>query len=84
MGKRVFLFWPGDGRKAPNDLANASIGNATHQLERTLRKLGRLPRLIEGFISKPHESIEKLGPISDPMIGAYVHWCYAPGRRIQG
>jgi hypothetical protein len=34
--------------------------------------------LIEAFISKPHESIEKLGPISDPMIGVCVHWCYAP------
>jgi hypothetical protein len=28
----VFLFWPGDGRKAPNDLAKASMENATHQL----------------------------------------------------
>jgi L-fucose isomerase-like protein len=78
MGKQVFLFWPGDGRKAPNDLATASIENATHQLELALRKLGCEPRLIEGFISKPHESIEKLGPIGDPMIGVYVHWCYAP------
>jgi L-fucose isomerase-like protein len=78
MGKQVFLFWPGDGRKAPNDLAKASMENATHQLELALRKLGREPRLIEGFVSKPHESIEKLGPISDPMIGVCVHWCYAP------
>jgi L-fucose isomerase-like protein len=78
MGKQVFLFWPGDGRKAPNDLAKASMESATHQLELALRKLGREPRLIEGFISKPHESIEKLGPISDPMIGVCVHWCYAP------
>src|SRR5260370_39593708 len=78
MGKQVFLFWPGDGRKAPNDLAKASMENATRQLELALRKLGREPRLIEGFISKPHESIEKLGPISDPMIGVCVHWCYAP------
>lgn len=78
MGKQVFLFWPGDGRKAPNDLAKASMESATHQLELALRKLGREPRLIEGFISKPHESIEKLSPISDPMIGVCVHWCYAP------
>ena len=78
MGKQVFLFWPGDGRQAPNDLAKASMESATHQLELALRKLGREPRLIEGFISKPHESIEKLGPISDPMIGVCVHWCYAP------
>ena len=78
MGKQVFLFWPGDGRKAPNDLAQASMESATHQLELALRKLGREPRLLEGFISKPHEAIEKLGPITDPMIGVCVHWCYAP------
>ena len=78
MGKQVYLFWPGDGRKAPNDLATESIQNATRQLELALRKLGREPRLIEGFISKPHESIEKLGPIDEPMIGVCVHWIYAP------
>ena len=78
MGKQVFMFWPGDGRKAPNDLARSSIEEATLQLERALRKLGREPHLIEGFISKPHESIEKLGPIDDPLIGVCVHWFYAP------
>lgn len=75
MGKQVFLFWPGDGRKAPNDLARPSIEKATRQLEQALRKLGREPRLIEGFISKPHESIEKLSLIDDPLIGVCVHWC---------
>jgi L-fucose isomerase-like protein len=78
MGKQVFLFWPGDGRKAPNDLATPSIEKATHQLEQALRKLGRQPRRIDGFISKPHESLEKLGPITDPMIGVCVHWIYGP------
>jgi hypothetical protein len=78
MRKQVFMFWPGDGRKAPNDLARPSIEKATRQLEQALRKLGREPRLIEGFIAKPHESIEKLGPIDDPMIGVCVHWIYAP------
>jgi len=78
MGKRVFLFWPGDGRKAPNDLARPSIEKATFQLEQALRKLGREPHVIDGFISKPHESIEKLGPITDPMIGVCVHWFYGP------
>jgi hypothetical protein len=48
---------------------------ATRQLEQALRKLGREPRLIEGFISKPHESIEQLGPINEPMIAVGVHWC---------
>lgn len=77
MGQPVFMFWPGDGRQVPNDLARPSIEKATRQLELALKKLGREPRLIEGFISKPHESIEKLGPIDDPMIGICVHWFYA-------
>jgi L-fucose isomerase-like protein len=29
-------------------------------------------------LSKPHESIEKLGPVHDPMIGVCVHWFYGP------
>jgi len=78
MTKKTALFWPGDGRKAPNDLALPSITRATTQLEQCLRKLGREPYLIEDFISKPHEAIEKLGPINDPMIGVCVHWFYAP------
>jgi L-fucose isomerase-like protein len=78
MAKRVTLFWPGDGRKIPNDLALPSIRCATAQLEQSLRKLGREPHLIEGFISKPHEAIEKLGPVDDPLIGVCVHWFYAP------
>ena len=77
MGKQVFLFWPGDGRKVLNDLARPSMEKATRQLEQALRKLGREPRLIEGLISKPHESIEQLGPRTEPMIGVCVR-CYAP------
>jgi len=77
MGKEVFLYWPGDGREVPNELARPSIVTATQQLERALRKLGREPRLVEDFISKPHESIEKLGPIDAPMIAVCVHWFYA-------
>jgi L-fucose isomerase-like protein len=33
---------------------------------------------VPGFLSKPHEAIEKLGPIDDPMIGVCVHWFYGP------
>jgi len=78
MGSKVALFWPGDGRKIPNDLALPSITQATEQLDRALRKLGKQPYLIEGFLSKPHEAIEKLGPVSDPMVGVCVHWFYGP------
>ncbi len=76
--KRVALFWPGDARARPNELALPSIVEATSQMERALRKLGRTPYLIDGFLSKPHESIEKLGPIDDPMVGVCVHWFYGP------
>ena len=75
---RIALFWPGDGRAKPNELATPSIKEATAQLDRALRKLGRAPYVVEGYLSKPHESIEKLGPIDDPMIGVCVHWFYGP------
>ena len=78
MKPRIALFWPGDGRPRPNELALPSVRGATDQLERALRKLGREPYLVEGFVSKPHESIERLGPIDDPMIGVCVHWFYGP------
>jgi L-fucose isomerase-like protein len=76
--KKIALFWPGDARAKPNEVALPSIEQATVQLERALRKLGRAPYRVEGFLSKPHESIEKLGPVDDPMIGVCVHWFYGP------
>jgi L-fucose isomerase-like protein len=78
MTQKIALFWPGDARQKPNELATPSITEATAQLERALRKLGKSPYLIEGFLTKPHESIEKLGPVDDPMIGVCVHWFYGP------
>jgi hypothetical protein len=78
MKKKIALFWPGDGRDMPNQLALPSIEQATAQLERALKKLGREPYRIEGFLSKPHHAIEKLGPVCDPMIGLCVHWCFGP------
>jgi len=78
MGKRIAVFWPGDGRPIPNELARPSVLEATSELLRALRKLGREPYLVEGFISKPHEAIGRLGPIHDPMVAMCVHWCYGP------
>jgi len=75
---RVALFWPGDGRALPNERALPSITEATSQLERALRKLGREPYLIDGFLAKPSDAITKLGPVDDPMIGVCVHWIYGP------
>jgi L-fucose isomerase-like protein len=75
---RIALFWPGDGRDLPNRLALPSITAATQQMERSLAKLGRTSYRIEGFLTKPHHAIERLGPINDPLIGICVHWFYGP------
>jgi L-fucose isomerase-like protein len=76
--QRIALFWPGDGREAPNEMALPSITEATRQMKTALRKLGKEPYLVEGFLTKPHHAIERLGPIDDPMIGICVHWFYGP------
>jgi L-fucose isomerase-like protein len=78
MAKKVAVFWPGDARSKPNELATPNMIEATGQLVRALKKLGREPYQVEGFLSKPHEAIDKLGPIDDPMIGVCVHWFYGP------
>ena len=78
MKQRIALFWPGDGRDKPNELALPSIREATRQMEAALTKLGQQSYRVEGFLTKPHHAIEKLGPIQDPMIGICVHWFYGP------
>jgi len=78
MAKKIALFWPGDYRPKPNELALPNITRATEQMEKALKKLGRSSYRIEGYLTKPHEAIEKLGPIDDPMIGIFVHWVYGP------
>src|SRR5688572_28553818 len=78
MSKKIAVFWPGDARDIPNQLALPNVREATERLERALKKLGREPYLVEGYLSKPHHAIEKLGPIHDPMIGVCVHWFYGP------
>jgi L-fucose isomerase-like protein len=78
MKQKIAIFWPGDARAKPNELALPHITEATTQLERALSKLGRESYRVEGYLSKPHEAIEKLGPVHDPMIGVCVHWFYGP------
>jgi len=78
MKQRIALFWPGDARDMPNKLALPNVEQATVQIEKALKKLGRDSYRVAGFISKPHESIERLGPIDDPLIGVCVHWIYGP------
>ena len=69
MAERIAIFWPGDYRPKPNELALANVEQATVQLERALQRLGRASYRIDGFLTKPHEAIEKLGPVDDPSIG---------------
>ncbi len=78
MSSRIALFWPGDYRPRPNEQALPSITAATGQLERALDRLGRRHYRVDGFLTRPHEAIEKLGPIDDPLIGVCVHWFYGP------
>src|SRR5438477_9469868 len=78
MPKRVAIFWPGDYRAKPNEWALAQSRDATRQLVAALRKLGRSPYVVEGYLTRPDEAIAKLGPIEDPMVGVFVHWAYAP------
>jgi L-fucose isomerase-like protein len=78
VSTRIAIFWPGDYRAAPNELALPNVQQATRQLEKALQKLGRSFYRVEGFLTKPHEAIEKLGPIDDPLIGVCVHWFYGP------
>ena len=78
MSSRIAIFWPGDYRARPNEQALPQVTEATAQLERALGKLGHRSYRVDGYLTKPHEAIEKLGPIDDPMIGLYVHWGYGP------
>ncbi|MGE0479599.1 MAG: fucose isomerase [Phycisphaerae bacterium] len=78
MPSKIALFWPGDYRPKPNELARPQIERATAQLESALRKLGRQSYRIDGFLTKPHEAIERLAPIDDPLVGVCVHWFYGP------
>lgn len=78
MSTRIAIFWPGDYRQLPNELALPNVEQATVQLEAALSKLGRPSYRVEGFLTRPHEAIEKLGGVSDPLIGVCVHWFYGP------
>ncbi len=78
MSRKVAVFWPGDYRAKPNEWALPQSRETTDQLFRALKKLGRTPYLVEGYLTRPDEAISKLGPIDDPMIGVFVHWTYAP------
>lgn len=73
---RIAIFWPGDYRPLANQLAHDNVEQATVQLEKALRALGKESYRVDGFITKPVESIDKIGQITDPVIGIFVHWVY--------
>ena len=60
MGTPIAIFWPGDYRPAPNQQALESVQQATAQIERAIKKLGRPSYRVEGWLTKPHETIEKM------------------------
>src|SRR5438309_1414786 len=76
--KKVAIFWPGDYRQKPNELARPQVEETTAQLQQALKNLGREPVLVPGFLTRPDEAISKLGPLDEPMIGVFCHWTYAP------
>jgi L-fucose isomerase-like protein len=78
MSKKVAIFWPGDYRTRPNEWALAQSRETTEQLVAALKKLGRTPYLVDGYLTRPDQAISKLGPIDDPTVGVFVHWTYAP------
>ncbi|GAB4315271.1 MAG: L-fucose/L-arabinose isomerase family protein [Candidatus Sumerlaeia bacterium] len=78
MGGKIAIYWPGDYRRRPNETARSGIERATAQLEAALKKLGRRSYRIKGFLTRPSDAIEKLGPVDDPAIGVFVHWVYGP------
>jgi L-fucose isomerase-like protein len=78
MARTVALFWPGDYRETPNQWALPNMEGATRQMTAALERLGWKVRLVKGFLTRPDQSIAKLGPIDDPMVGLFVHWVYGP------
>ena len=59
MSEKIGLFWPGDYRAIPNETALPNMEEATRQLEKALQRLGRQSYRIDGYLTRPHEAIEK-------------------------
>ena len=78
MSEPINIFWPGDYRELPNQAARPMLENATDQLTHCLDRLGQPCQQVEGFITRPHEAIEKIAPLNGSIIGLYTHWVYGP------
>ncbi len=59
---QIGIFWPGDYRSKPNELAQPNAEEATVQLERALKKLGRASYRIEGFLDATPRSHREARP----------------------
>ena len=53
MPKKVAIFWPGDYRAKPNEWALPQSREATAQLVAALKKLGRSPYVVDGYLTRP-------------------------------
>ena len=86
--KKVGVFWPGDYRASPTSWRCRTLKRPRSSCSKHSRKLGRTPYVVPGFLTRPDEAIEKLGPIDDPLIGVCVHWAlwaaHIRRRRRQG
>ena len=78
MSDTINIFWPGDYRAMPNQTALPMLEAATAELEKSLSRLGRKHRRVGGFMTKPSEAIDALGPLDGPIVGLYTHWVYGP------
>ncbi|MDJ0921660.1 MAG: hypothetical protein QNI84_11065 [Henriciella sp.] len=78
MSDTIHIFWPGDYRPKPNELALPLLEEAHRELEKGLDRLGKKYKRVEGFMTRPHEVIEGLGQVDEPVIGLYTHWVYGP------
>ncbi|MFC2950542.1 fucose isomerase [Marinicaulis aureus] len=78
MSNRVAIFWPGDYRAKPNELAEPLVRSKTEQMVRALKKLDKTPYVIDRFLTRPSEAIEHMGQVNDPAVGLFCHWVYGP------
>jgi hypothetical protein len=50
MSSKIAVFWPGDYRSKPNEWALDQSQEATTQIFSALKKLGKSPYLVEGYL----------------------------------
>ena len=53
MKTKIGIFWPGDYRARPNDLARPNAEEATPTARAGPARLGRTSYRIEGFLTRP-------------------------------